>query len=221
MGYELMNSTWGGAEVKAMLVRFNNNLTAAVFKWAVLYKWALCSWGFLFTKPSSPGELGQWCLNSYNARRVWQFCSPAEQTGERSAAFYGVLLRFGLFFLRKVRRILIDGRWPWFHDGPPVGGVEGTPRLWGVEYWSQRPVSVVSDLVFFLSKNYSSLAGYSACHSIHIHKAGKLGKKFMLYTRRLNVQTSWYTPWWGPNSHFSHGSAWETYQSAAQEARLC
>lgn len=54
--------------------------------------------------------------------------------GDWLAAYYGVLLRFGLFFLRKVKRILLDGRDD--RDSmmapspppptPPVDEVEGT-----------------------------------------------------------------------------------------------
>lgn len=130
-----MNSTWGGAEVKAMLVRFNNNLRLQFSSELCCINGPFAVGVSCLQSPLPPGELGQWRLHSYNACWVLQFCSPAEQTGERLAAFYGVLLRFGLFFLRKVRRILIDRRWPWFHDCPPVGGVEGTPRLWSMRSW--------------------------------------------------------------------------------------
>lgn len=75
MGFELMG-WWGGVEVKVILVRLNNLFT--VFKWAVLYKWVLCSWGFLFTKPFPPkrdyllGHRCYRCLQWYNARTVLQ-----------------------------------------------------------------------------------------------------------------------------------------------------
>ena len=143
MGFELMG-WWGGVEVKVILVRLNNLFT--VFKWAVLYKWVLCSWGFLFTKPFPPrrdyllGHRGHQCLPWYNARAVLQVSVLAFGSSAVELSGPGRLIGSLLWSPAEIWVIFLEKgkedsswreRWPWFHDGPlsspppPVGEVEG------------------------------------------------------------------------------------------------